>query len=410
MSIVLRIKTAVKRSHLIAGAIAVAVCLWLATGLFIGEETDTVKRASEAMEPAVPAVQVAEMVASVHQRRLALFGRTEADRKVQVKAETSGQVIEKVVEKGQVVNAGDVLIRLEMEDRAARLREAEASIEQWQAKARASSSLARSGYAAALQSAEDQAALEAARARLEAIKLEIARTEVRAPFGGIVDDVPVEPGDYVDVYDPVALVVDLDPIKVIAQVSEQNAGGIRVGEDATVRLITGTEARGAISYVARTGDAATRTFRIEISVANPDLTIAEGLTAEVALPVGEALAHLISPAILTLDDTGAVGVKLVDGEDRVVFAPITIIDDTPGGMWIAGLPEHSRVITVGQEFVREGQHVRAVIGAARPAAGTEGAPAADPGSSDARAGPAGHLQEHSEPAAAHGPADPGSPS
>lgn len=362
-----------KRSYLIAGTLAAVVCAWLATGLFLSDEGEPDAPPSEAMESAMPAVQVADMVASVHQRRLALFGRTEAQRKVQVRAETSGQVVEKVAEKGQFVKTGDVLIRLDMEDRAARLREAEASIEQWQAKARASASLAQSGFAAALQSAEDQAALEAARARLEAVRLEIARTDIRAPFDGVVDDITVEKGDYIDALDDVALVVDLDPIKVIAQVSEQNAGGVRIGDEAAVRLITGTATRGTISYLARTGDPATRTFRIEVLVENPGLTIAEGLTAELALPVGQALAHRISPAILTLDDTGVVGVKLVDAEDHVAFAPVTIIDDTPEGMWITGLPERSRVITVGQEFVREGQRVRAVLGTTRtPAIGGPG--------------------------------------
>ena len=264
------------------------------------------------------------------------------------------------------MSAGDVLIRLGMEDRDARLREAEASVEQWQAKAAASASLARSGYAAALQSAEDLAAREAARARREAIRIEIARTEIRAPFDGLVDDITVEEGDYVDAYDQVALIVDLDPIKIIAQVTEQNAEGVRVGRDASVRLITGREARGTVTYVARTGDPATRTFRVEISVPNADFTIAEGLTAEVVLPTGEALAHLVSPAILTLNADGALGVKLVDDEGRVAFLPTTIIDDTPEGMWISGIPEHARVITVRQEFVGEGQQVRPVGGTARP--------------------------------------------
>jgi membrane fusion protein, multidrug efflux system len=362
--------TPLKRSYLIAAAIAVAVVAWLATGLFVGDESDS-GTPTTAVEPAVPAVQVADLVAEVHERRLALFGRSEAHRKVQVSAETSGQVVEKVASKGQIVKAGDVLLRLGMEDRAARLREAEASVEQWQARSRASASLARSGFAAALQSAEDQAALEAARARLEAIRIEIARTEIRAPFDGVVDDIHVEEGNYVDAYDQVALVVDLDPIKVIAQVTEQYAGGVQPGSEADVRLVTGTSARGIISYVTRTGDPATRTFRVEVSIANADLKIAEGLTAEVVLPVGQALAHLISPAILTLDSSGAVGVKLVDDEGRVGFLPVEIVDDTPEGMWISGLPERSRVITVGQEFVREGQLVRPVSAPTRTAGSGE---------------------------------------
>ena len=359
-----------KRSYLIAGAIAAAVGAWLATGLFIGDEGDSGTPSAAAVDAAVPSVQVADLVAAVHERRLALFGRTEAHRKVQVRAETKGQVVEKVAEKGQAVKAGAVLIRLANEDRTARLREAEASVEQWQAKAQASSSLARSGFAATVQSAEDLAALEAARARLEAIKIEIARTEIRAPFDGVVDDINVEEGDYVDAYDQVALVVDLDPIKIIAQVTEQAAGGVRAGSEAAVRLITGTAARGIVTYVARIRDPATRTFQVEVSVANADLTIAESLTAEVVLTTGQALAHLVSPAILTLDDRGAVGVKLVNDEGRVAFVPVAIIDDTPEGMWIAGLPERSRVITVGQEFVREGQQVRAISRSANPGADT----------------------------------------
>ncbi|MGZ5372601.1 MAG: efflux RND transporter periplasmic adaptor subunit, partial [Aeromicrobium sp.] len=336
-----------------------------ATGLFSGGDGGADAPAASAIEPAVPAVQVVDLVAEVHERRLVLFGRTKAQRKVQVRAETGGQVLEKVVEKGQTVKAGDVLIRLGMEDRSVRRREAEALVEQWQAKAQASASLARSGYAAALQSAEDKATLEAARARLEAIRLEISRTEIRAPFDGVVDDVNVEVGDYVEAYDQVALVVDLDPIKIVAQVTERDADGIRIDREAAVRLVNGTTAHGAISYVARTGDPATRTFRVDVTAANGDAGIAEGITAEVVLPVGQALAHLVSPAILTLDDSGAVGVKIVDDQGRVRFLPIEIVDDTSEGMWISGLPERSRVIIVGQEFVRDGQQVRPVATAAR---------------------------------------------
>jgi multidrug efflux system membrane fusion protein len=354
-----------KRSYLIAALVALAVGAWLVTGLFNGEEEGSETTSASAAEAVVPAVQVVDLVAEVHERRLVLFGRTEAQRKVQVRAETGGQVVEKVAEKGQVVKAGDVLIRLGMEDRSARLREADALVGQWQAKSKASASLAQSGYAAALQSAEDRATLEAARARLEAIKLEIARTEIRAPFDGVVEDIDVEIGDYVEAYDQVALVVDLDPIEIVVQVTEQDAAGIRVGREAAVRLVTGTTVRGTISYVARTGDPATRTFRVEISADNADSRIAEGVTAEVVLPVGQTLAHLVSPAILTLNDSGAVGVKVVDDEGQVQFLPIEIVDDTSEGMWISGLPERSRVIIVGQEFVRDGQQVRPVATALR---------------------------------------------
>ena len=91
-------RTPLKRSYIIAGAIAAAVGGWLATGLLIDDENNSGAPAAGVAAPAVPAVQVADLVAEVHERRLTLFGRTEAHRKVQVRAETSGQVVEKVTE------------------------------------------------------------------------------------------------------------------------------------------------------------------------------------------------------------------------------------------------------------------------------------------------------------------------
>lgn len=348
-----------KSSYLMAGAIAAAVGVWLLTGI-LGDEAQPPPVGVADREDAsdVPAVQVVDLTAQPHVRRLTLFGRTEADRTVEVKSETAGRVAAKVARKGQTVKAGDVLVRLDMEDREARLREAEALVEQWEAMAEASKSLARSGYAARLKSAEDRAALEAARAQLEEIRLDIARTTIRAPFAGVVDDIVVDEGDYLDRYDMVATVVDLDPITIAAEVTEGNAGQVTVGGEANVRLVTGETVTGTLIYVARTARPGTRTFKVEVEAPNPDLSVLDGITAEVELPLDDVAAHRVSPAILTLDDEGRVGVKLVDDQDRVVFHPVTVVDDTPEGIWITGLPTQARVITVGQEFVRQGQQVR----------------------------------------------------
>lgn len=349
-----------KRSYLIAGVIAVAVAVWLATGLVLEQDAgpEGAQPREEAAQP--PAVQVVDAAAEPHVRRLSLFGRTEADRTVTVKAETDGRVEEKIVDRGQIVAEGDALVRLDLEDREARLREAKALVEQWQAMAQASKSLASSGYGAELKSAEDLAALEGARARLQQIEIDIARTTMAAPFAGIVHDMAVEEGDYLDRFDVVATIVDLDPIKIVAEVTERDAGQISVGSEAAVRLVTGETVEGTVTYVARSAHPGTRTFEVEIDVPNPDAAISEGVTAEVALQLDKAAAHLVSPAILSLDDSGRIGVKLVDERNTVVFRPVKVIDDTPAGMWVAGLPDQARIITTGQEFVRAGQHVRPV--------------------------------------------------
>jgi multidrug efflux system membrane fusion protein len=356
-----------RRSYWIAAGVSVAVAAWIASGLIERTPAPTTATASPTAAPL--AVQVRTVAAVPHDRRLVQFGRTEAGRRVEVRAETKGRVVEQVVEKGARVAPGDILVRLSMDDRQARLSEAQALVEQWERKFEATQQLSRSGFQSEVRKAEDWAALEGARARLAAARLDIQRTEIRAPFAGVVEELPAEVGDFVDIRDPVAKVVDLDPLKVVIEIPERDVGGLAVGSEAEVRLITGQRVGGRLRFLARTATAATRTFRGELEIANPGAAIGEGITAEVSLSQGELLAHLVSPAILTLDDEGAVGVKTVDGEETVRFRPVEIVDQTPEGIWLAGLPDEVTLIVVGQEFVRSGQRVRP-IAAEPPAAGS----------------------------------------
>jgi len=113
-----------------------------------------------------------------------------------------------------------------------------------------------------------------------------------------------------------------------------------------------------VRYISKVGRSKTRTFRVEVWIDNADGTVLEGLTAELKIPTGSEPAHLVSPAVLTLNDKGVMGIKAVSDAGRVVFHPVRILADTPEGIWLSGLPKKLNLITVGQEFVRAGQKVR----------------------------------------------------
>lgn len=183
---------------------------------------------------------------------------------------------------------------------------------------------------------------------------------MRAPFEGVVDDRVVEVGDYVDAKDPIATVVDLDPIKFVAFVTERDVYDLQVGNEAVIRMLDGQEIAGRITFLASRAGEAARTFRVEVEAPNPDRRIVAGLTSSLRLPVTTRLAHKLSPAVLTLDDDGTIGVKTVDAEDVVQFHPVTILGSTQDGVWLAGLPEQVRIVVVGQEFVVAGEKVRPV--------------------------------------------------
>ena len=259
-----------------------------------------------------------------------------------------------------MVGKDDVIARLRMDDRGAKLAEAKAVLTQRKIEYEAARKLHKKGFRSTTEQAAAQARLDAARAVVEQMDIEIARTTLLAPFEGIIGAGHVELGDFVRIGDVAATIVDLDPILAVGSVSERQIGGLRKGGVAEVTLVDGTSHTGAIRFIAPVADPQTRTYRVELEIENSDYGIRDGITADIRFPLGEARAHLVSPSILTLNDDGIVGVRSVDSEDIVRFKPVEILADEPRGVWLGGLPDRVRLIVVGQEFVIEGEQVTPV--------------------------------------------------
>ncbi len=346
-------------SHVIAVTLAVGAFLWIASGMVAKEQPiDTEAENGFVEETILPMVRVRQSTAQIRVREITLFGRTEAVNQADIAAETSGRVIKKAVEKGDFIKKGEVILSIDIDDRRAQLAEAEAELDYQEIAYNAAKKLSTKQFQSRVKLAEALADLEKAKAALLMIKLEINRTVVRAPISGFINELSLSVGDYLEAGNVVASIVDLDPIRIVGQVSEKDVSRIHQGEVAHARLPGGHEVAGTVRYISRTGSEATRTFRVDIWVDNAGGEIPEGLTAELRLPTEQELAHLVSPAVLTLNEDGIVGVKSVDDDALVRFHAVTIISDTTDGVWLGGLPANVTLITVGQEFVRAGQKVR----------------------------------------------------
>jgi multidrug efflux system membrane fusion protein len=351
------------KSFVIASVLALAAAGWVASGQFGqggGPKAARKPPADLTTTQIVPTVRVRSLIAETRQAEVILRGRTEAIRKVDVKAETYGRVVKLEIEKGDRVEKGAIIARLSPEERPARLAEAKALRKQRKIEYEASDRLSKKGYRAETQLAAAKAALEAAEAAVTRAQVALRNTTIRAPFDGLVVARAAEIGDFIDKGDPVARIIDLDPVLAVAQISERDRGRVTVGAPARVTLIGGREVWGEIRFVTAEAEARTRTFRIEIELPNPSAEIPDGITAEIRLPLGEIKAHRVSPAILTLTDDGTIGVKTLGPDNRVRFHPIQIIGDGTDGVWLTGLPDRVTLITVGQEFVAEGQTVRPI--------------------------------------------------
>jgi multidrug efflux system membrane fusion protein len=328
-----------------------------------------------------------------------LRGRTEALRDVDVASETSGRVMSEPLRAGAYVEEGTVMCEIDPGTRLTALAEAEAGLATARARlpeaeaqlagaraqlaaaeidANAASRLSESGFGsetraasatavresaqAAIQSAQAgvaqaQSGIRSAEATVTRAEEEIERLTITAPFSGYLESDTAELGALLQPGALCATIIQLDPIKLVGFVPEAQVDRVELGATAGARLASGREVIGQVTFLSRSADEQTRTFRVEITVPNPDVTIRDGQTAEILIQTDGVMAHLLPMSAMTLNDDGQLGVRVVE-DGLVRFVPVRMLRDTATGVWLAGLPEVADVITVGQEFVTDGVAVQ----------------------------------------------------
>ncbi len=344
-----------KRSYLIAAAIVILVTLWMVTGLFSQGEEQSAPQATPAH--VLTRVQVVRLQAQPMQREVIVQGQSVAKREVVVKAQAAGQVNAVLADKGAAVRQGDAILHLETDERPRQLEEARALLAQRKLEYKAVKVLEGKGLQAERQLAEAMTQLRSAETRLESAELNMARQNVPAPFDGVIQARHAAVGDYLKVGDPAYTLVSLDPLVFRGDVSEHEVDRLKTGLTAHIELSNGAEMSGTLTFVAPVADSNTRTYAVEVEASNPEPRQRGGMSATLRIPLDSTPAHKVSPALLSLDDAGVLGIKTVDGDSIVHFHPVDVLKSERDGLWLGGLPESMDLITVGQGFVREGDKV-----------------------------------------------------
>ena len=290
----------IKQTYKTAAITAIFLVIWMISGTLIEEE---ISPKSESSLDTLASVTVLKSKAVQKSPFIKASGFTEADKFVQVRAEVGGRVISIPVKQGDFVQKGDLICQLYIAGRE-------------------------------------------------------AYPKVVAPFSGYLETVNVDSGDYLNLGGICASLIDPDPMLLIADIAEKEIAQVMLGSDTSAKLISGREIQGKVSFIATSADKNTRTFRVEISVVNTDRSIRDGVSAEIFIKGQAVPAHLIAPAILSLNDQGKLGIRLVNDKNEVQFKTIEILEDTTDGLWISGLPSLAKIITLGQEYVFQGQTVR----------------------------------------------------
>ena len=354
--------------------------------------------AAAAPQDSTPIVSVAVLTLTAQNvdSAVTVRGETRATRQVDLRAETNGRVISQPLRKGATVQANQPMCEIDPGTRRVSLAEAEARLAESRARVpeaearvieaearlqealindRAAEKLSKGGFASEARVASATAATQTARAGVAAAQSglqstlagiqsaeaavalaqkEISRLVIHASFNGILESDTAELGSLLQPGGLCATVLQLDPIKLVGFVPEMAIQHVKLGAAAEARLVDGRKILGAVSFISRSADKVTRTFQVEVTVPNEDLSVSAGQTADITISAQGTLAHLVPGSALTLNDNGTLGLRILGAENTVRFAPVTLIRDTMQGVWVAGLPHQTDVIVVGQEFVTDG--------------------------------------------------------
>ena len=358
--------------------LSILVISWMAIGQF-GSETNASEIKSAELQPSDTSVTTEALsadIAATNQdiedtirvevdlqavqsvsEKLEVSGHTEPNKLIHLRAELSGKIDAISVKEGQLVHKGQLIASLELRDKQIQLQKALAlQTERKNAHARTKKLVASKLQS---QNALEQSLslLKSAQAEVASVQLALERTKIYAPFTGLVNQLDIEIGTFVESSTQIATLIAIDPLVISVNIPQQVYSRVKLGQTANIQVINGEKRTGTVKYLSSLANNNTRSFKAEIEIANKDGSLPAGLSAKVTIETEMKKAHFISPALLSLDNDGYLGVKTVNVRNLVEFHKINIINSESTGLWVSGLPDMANIITVGQGFVRAGTQV-----------------------------------------------------
>ena len=354
-----------KKSYFIAIIITILAVLWIGSGLIVplddgGDKVTEEHGVTGSDKDDIMRVQVETISPQEYTKTITSNGRSQASKDIIVRAEAEGLVTTVIANDGDEILKDAEIVKIDVREKHERVREARELVKQHKIEYDAAKKLIKQGFASDVRLAQTQSSYEAARASLTRAQIDLDKTVVKAPFDGILGKRSVDVGDYVKIGESLTELFDLTPLEIAVFLNEKEIVQIRKGNKATLKFTNGEVRGGLVKYISPSADKDTRTFRVEVEIDNEEGTLPAGLTAQIEIDVKSKQAYKIPPSILTLNDAGSVGVKIVTDDNKVEFVPVKIVNDSPDLMWVTGLTGTARVVTVGQDFLIPGQIVEPV--------------------------------------------------
>lgn len=348
-------------NHLaVALVLTLLLIIWLISGTFFRAQTEEPEAPPKTEQETAYRVETRKLSAEQHTPVQIVQGQLEPLRAVEIRSQINAHLTERIAQWGASVDQAGILFRLDPATKAAELARAEADLALKNAELAGGEKLFKKNLLAETDYLRLKSAVASARAEYELQALQLQYAQVRAPFAGVIDRLPVEEGDYIQAGDPLATLVDISGLRLIAFIPQQHIYALKPGLKIEASLLDGTKLPGILTFVASLAQESTRSFRVEAHLENLDLKRIAGSSATMTIYLPEQTAHRLSPSLLVLGDDGQIVIKTVDAEQRVKHQPLKILSFDPAGVWVEGLPDEVEIITLGAGFVSEGDRVNPV--------------------------------------------------
>jgi len=277
----------------------------------------------------------------------------------QVVAKTSGVALEVLVEEGQVVKAGQPLVRLDPDRARLAVAQTKAQLQKLENNYRRAQQLVAQQLISAGEVDQMRYDLENARAQYNLTALELSYTTVVAPISGVVASRDIKPGNFVQINSPIFRIVDSSRLEATLNVPERELSKLRPGQ--SVKLVAdalpGRTFEGVVDRVSPVVDNGSGTFRVVAAFAgNGELQA--GMFSRLSINYDQRENALVVPRAALLEDGGEPAVFVVrDG--KAERAALKLGYDDAG--WIEvrdGLKPGDQVVVAGKAALREGTAVQ----------------------------------------------------
>jgi membrane fusion protein (multidrug efflux system) len=287
----------------------------------------------------------------------------EPNQVVTVAAEVAGRVEGIGPQEGASVRAGDLLMRINTDLLQAEFERAQAQAKDAQTEFERQQGLVKGGAAPSRELDQAATALAVSQATLQEVRARLERAEIYAPAGGVLNDLPVEQGEYVQAGTPVAEIVQTDIVKVAVSIPEQDVAYFAPGQPVEIIADIKGQPRpfeGTVTFISSVADPRTRSTRMEITLANPNGILHSGqiVRARLTRRILDDVIMIPLQAVIPMEDGyAAYVVESSKAQRRPVELGIIKGDRV---QILSGLQAGDQLIVAGHRFVAPGQDVQVI--------------------------------------------------